>query len=822
MRVNKSTRVLATLVAIAGITVAMTPSTTLNARPAKARAVVYRLASNDGRWERSPRPQWVVNSGDSVATVARGIDLNLPSGTLLEFASSATPTGEVKAASLRRAKVRGRVAGAGVVANRRLVVVPVEWPTAQWKPADAAIVDGIVAELKPWWNAMSAGQETLSVTVTDKLDLDAVLPAGSCDIAKMMEQVKERIAARGLAYDHAMATFTGDNQDCNFGGLASVGGKESWTYAESGNAGVWAHELGHNLGFSHGNICWSGVTLTYTETCTDIEYGNTTDVMGLGVGLTGYYSPQFLNSTGWLPVANQSTWPGVSMTYTIARADRSDLGTTAVRINPVDVAAGDNGFWLQYNPTTFGFADSATRGSNGGVIVTMTPSEVFTQNLMSSDGAVGEAKSDSYLCDITPSATNSGDAADMSSDPRLFAGQSWTDPRNRFTVTVASTDGTTATVRVDPVAAPVVVTPSNIAIAPDESGADAVEVTYSPLASSRGVNEPVALEMTIVENPALMCLASAMTPSCRFEGLARQSNYTVKVVARNGTVSSADYTSAPFNLSLSPPRVEATFEATDTTLTAVATVDTGGADLTEPATLSVGTDQICTLDPAAPTTCTFVGLARRAEQQVVARAVNGLGPRVTTFTPQTTAGKPDGPVMSGEFVGADLVVSLAPGPDDTTNIDHAYLECSGGGMKWTSTVPVVAGSAPKASVRISKSKGLALYCFGAAISLAARGFLTSNYSAMKVTKAGKLDNGKVSLTPTVKSTKKGQVAVSWKTKDSFGGKVTVEVTAKKKCKPAGKTGCVISGLASGETVQVVVLARGTSGSKSERKSVVVK
>lgn len=821
---NKSTRTIATLLALAGTVVATTPSATLSARPVKTKptAVLYRLASNDGRWEQTGAAQWVVNSGLDVATVSRGIDVTVPSGTALEFASGTVPTGEVGIASLRRARSKGRVSGAGVIANRRLVVVPVEWPTAQWKPADLAIVDTIVAELKPWWTTMSARQETLSVTVTDKLDLDAVLPAGSCDIAKMMEKAKERVASLGLAYDHVMATFTGDNDDCDFGGLATIGGKESWTYTERGNAGVWAHEIGHNLGFNHGNICWSGVTLTYLETCADVEYGNTMDVMGLGVGLSGYYSPQFLDSTGWLPAPNKSVWTGTSTTYTLVRADRSDLGTTAVKINAVDTAVGDGEFWLQYNPGTFPFADAATRGPNGGIVLTMTPTKVFVENLISSDGSLGKAETDSYLCDITPSTTMPTGANDLSTDPRLFAGQSWTDPRNRFTITVVATDGTSATVRIDPVASPAVATPTDVSIVPDEGGADAVDVTLSESPAARGVNEPVTIQMYVVENPALSCTTLAVDPTCRFEGLARQSNYTVKVVAKNGFTSSAEYTSQPFNLSLSPPRIVANFEATDTTLTAVATVDTGGAALTEPATLSIGTDQVCTLDPAAPTTCTFVGLARRATQSVVGRAANGLGPRTTTFTPQTAAGKPDGPLMSGVFAGTDLVVSLAPGPDDASNIDHAFLECSGGGKKWRSTVPVVTGAAPKATVRVAKAKGLALYCYGAAISLAARGYLTSNFSAMKVSRAGKFETGKVALTTTVKSTKKGEVAVSWKTKDSFGGKVTVEVNAKKKCRPVGRTGCVISGLTSGETVQVAVLARGTSGSKSERKAVVVK
>jgi len=815
--------VLAALLAAAGALVVVAPSSTITARPARATSTLYRLASNNGAWERTSAAKWIVTTGTDVATVARGVDVKVPSGTLLEFSSSVVASGDVGIAGLRRAKTRGRVTGAGMVPNRRLVVVPVEWPTAQWKPSDATVVDSILAELKPWWNSMSARQETLSVTVTAKLDLDTVLPAGSCDIAVMMDRVKESVASLGLAYDHVMATFTGDNQDCAFGGLAAVGGQESWTYAAPGYAGVWAHELGHNLGFSHGNLCWSGVTLTYMETCTDVEYGNSVDVMGLGVGLKGYYSPQFLDSTGWLPAANQSLWAGVSTTYSLARADRSDLGTTAVKINPADPSVGDNGFWLQYNPTAFAFADAATRGTNGGVVLTMRPTPVFTENLVSVDGSIGQANSDSYLCDITPSAAMPGESADMSSDPRLFAGQSWTDPRNRFTVTVVATDGTVATVRVDPVGAPAVTTPSEVAIVPDENGESAADVTLSSPRAARGVNEPVTVEMTVVENPALTCTALALSPTCRFEGLARQSNYTVRVVAKNGFNSSTPYVSAPFNLSLSPPHVEATFQATDSTLTAVATVDAAGSALTEPATLSVGTDQVCTLSADAPTTCTFIGLPRRATQTVVARAVNALGPRTTTFTPQTTAGRPDGPVMSGVFAGNDLVVSLAPGPDDLSNIDHAYLECSGGGMKWRQTVAVAAGAAPKASVRISKSKGLALYCYGAAISLAARGFLTSNYSAMKVSKAGKFETGKVKLTTSVTSTKKGQVTVSWKTKDSFGGKVAVEVkSSRKKCKSSGKTSCVITGLTSGETIQVAVLARGTSGSKSERKPVVVK
>jgi len=376
---------------------------------------------------------------------------------------------------------------------------------------------------------------------------------------------------------------------------------------------------------------------------------------------------------------------------------------------------------------------------------------------------------------------------------------------------------------VDPVAAPTVATPTEVAILPDQGGESAADVTLSSPRAARGVNEPVTVEMSVVENPALTCTALAMAPSCRFEGLARQSNYTVRVVSKNGFAASVPYVSAPFNLSLSPPHVDAVFEATDTTLTAVATVDTAGTALTEPATLTVGTDQVCTLNADAPTTCTFVGLPRRATQTVVARAANALGPRTTTFTPQTTAGKPDGPVMSGVFNGNDLLVSLAPGPDDTSNIDHAYLVCSGGGLKWKQTVAVAAGASPKASVRIAKSKGIALYCFGAAISLAPRGFLTSNYSAMKVSRAGKFDNGKVSLSTTVRSTKKGQVTVSWKTKDSFGGKVAVEVkSSRKKCKSTGKTTCTITGLTSGETIQVAVLARGTSGSKSERKPVTVK
>ncbi|MFM1790209.1 MAG: hypothetical protein RLZZ526_536, partial [Actinomycetota bacterium] len=397
-----------TLLGIAGITLSASLAThsasaAVNAAP--VRVTLHRLASNDGRYEASGRPEWVADTGDRLITVTNSDGLDIRSGSRIDLPSSAVVRAtSLDPSSLQRGTTVPGVRKQAVLATRRLTVVPLQWTGAAWKSSDRANVDAIIAELVPWWNSMSARQEVLAVKVTDMLDLTSRVAAGSCDIQAMANATRDMLDAKGLdaTTDNLMMTFTSDTKECGFAGLGEVGGTTTWTYAGTGYSGVWAHELGHNLGFPHANSCNAGVTLSYMTTCTDVEYGNNADVMGSS-NLSSFFSPTFLAQAGFLPAANVNVWTGTSATYTIQRGDRTDLGVTAVRIPATDVAAGDNTFWLQYNPQRIGAVGQSATPANGGIAITMEPSESFAANVIAADGVVGLANSTSYICDLTPS-----------------------------------------------------------------------------------------------------------------------------------------------------------------------------------------------------------------------------------------------------------------------------------------------------------------------------------------------------------------------------------------------------------------------------------
>ena len=82
---------------------------------------------------------------------------------------------------------------------------------------------------------------------------------------------------------------------------------------------LFVHELGHNLGFPHGNACNSGVTLSYLTTCTDVEYGNNADVMGSST-LSSFFSPTFLVDAGFLPAANMNVAENMRRAVMFARS----------------------------------------------------------------------------------------------------------------------------------------------------------------------------------------------------------------------------------------------------------------------------------------------------------------------------------------------------------------------------------------------------------------------------------------------------------------------------------------------------------------------
>jgi hypothetical protein len=794
----------------------------MRAAPTGTNGVLRKLASNDGRFEAAGNSVWAINTGSSLTPVDASVVVDKISGSVLEFPAALGE--EVSASSMSSAvQVRQPVKTSGVLASRTVTVIPLQWPGATWKTSDRAMANTIVSKLTPWWRAQSANQEVLSVRFTSVLDVSSVNGVGQCDFYAMSDVAVAFAKEKGL-YDtsnHLMMTFTGENQDCSFGGLGEVGGKLSWTYTSPNYEGIWAHELGHNLGLPHANACNAGVAMTYLKACEEVEYGDVTSTMGMA-GPSGFYSPTFLASIGWLPEANRAVWAGTSATYSLNRPDRSDLGVTAINIPATDGVLGDNSFWVQYNPNALTYVTDPNRAENGGLVITYEPSKEFAEHRISLGGVLGSPTSTSYLCDLTPPTTTLN-GIDYATDPRLLPLRSWTDPRNRFKITLASVDGTTASVQIEPIANAEVAAPATVSATPDPSGATNLLINWEIAADAFGSNEPSTWNVDFVEDATKSCVTLVWELSCTISNISRAVTYTPGVAGTNGVSRSTRVTSTAELLGNSPPIFSASFTNTSDEIVAKIHVDTGGSPLIGNPTVEIEGSQSCTIASEGDSTCSFFGLQRKTAHTLIVKGTNSIGMRETRFTSRTLAGTPENPTITGKFEGSDLVATVIADAADQSNVDLFELYCiAQKGSK--SVYGFGEGTSPnKKTFRLAKIKGKANYCYGRVMSTGTIKIYSSGYGLLRIAANGKITSGMLTITPTITSSVAGVVNVKWKAKDSLGKVQSVAVNPSTgACKKTSSASCVIKGLTSGSLVSIVLSGRGTSGSETIRSNVVVK
>jgi len=790
--------------------------------PKGASGVLRKLASNDGRFEAAGNSVWAINTGSSLTPIDASVVVDKVSGAVLEFPTALGD--EVSARSMSSAvEVRQPVKTTGVTASRSVTVIPLQWAGATWKSSDRTTANTIVSKLTPWWRAMSANQESLTIRFASVLDVSTVNGPGQCDFYAMSDLAVAYAKDKGL-YDtsnHLMMTFTGENQDCNFGGIGEVGGKLTWTYTAPGYEGIWAHELGHNLGLPHANSCNAGVTLTYLKSCEEVEYGDVTGTMGMG-GPSGFYSPTFLASVGWLPDVNRAVWMGTSATYSLNRPDRSDLGVTAINIPALDGTLGDNSFWVQYNPNALTYVTDPNRAEHGGLVITFEPSKEFAEHRISLGGILGSPSSTSYLCDVTPP-TTALTGIDYATDPRLLPLRSWTDPRNRFKITLASVDGISASVQIEPIANSAVTAPANVIAIPDPTGATNLSVSWEIAADAIGSNEPSTWNVDFGEDATKSCIALVWELSCMVSGISRTLTYTPGVSGVNGISRSTRTTSSGGSLGNSPPVFTATFTNTADEIVAKIHVDSGGSPVIGNPTVEIEGSQSCTIAPEGDSTCSFYGLQKKTAHTLIAKGANAIGTRETRFTARTLAGTPENPTITGKFVGSDLVATVTADPADQNNVDVFEMYCiAQKGSK--SVFGFGEGTSPNSKTfRLPKMKGKANYCYGRVMSTGTVKIYSSGYGLLRIAANGKITSGKLVITPTISSMVAGIVNVKWKASDSLGKVQSVSVNPSTgTCKKVTATSCVIKGLTSGSVITVVLSGRGTSGSKVVRSNIVVK
>ena len=165
---------------------------------------------------------------------------------------------------------------AGEVARRHTVAVVPLYTTT---PPNAAEVRAVIDEAMTFWE-----KEVPGLRIATRI-LPAKRLAAACDrnVGKAWEAAKR--AAHINAYatgNHVLAYAPGCG---NYAGIATLRAGSGVMYVGAPDAGIVAHEFGHNLGLSHANDlqCRSGgKPVSLSRSCTEFEYGNQTAIMGNG------------------------------------------------------------------------------------------------------------------------------------------------------------------------------------------------------------------------------------------------------------------------------------------------------------------------------------------------------------------------------------------------------------------------------------------------------------------------------------------------------------------------------------------------------------
>ena len=149
--------------------------------------------------------------------------------------------------------------------------------------------------------------------------------------------------------------------------------------------------------------------------------------------------------------------------------------------------------------------------------------------------------------------------------------------------------------------------------------------------------------------------------------------------------------------------------------------------------------------------------------EFASNAANAIGERTTVFKTRTESGPPDAPVVTARVKGRSLVVSVAPRAADVSNVDDIVIFCDGRYARSMDKSPedFVDG---KAVFTFKRARGETVFCEARLLTISPKteNYFASNSTVVRVASNNKVKVGKIAVTPKVVSTKKGRVAVSWK------------------------------------------------------------
>jgi hypothetical protein len=408
--------------------------------------VVERTDGRDGRLTLLVDGQGTSHPVDGLDTLPTGTKVRASLGRGVSAAGErAVRSFTVVAAARRPAAPRTAAAAAAAApsyAAGPVVVVPITWaggPALNRTGAQiAAVVNG---DVHSYWQ--DASDRAIGFTAS-KVLAPVTLSASFCTSGGGVssQALKEIYAAAGVTQGaengtHVLAYST-QVSGCGWAGMATVSnnnpGAGGWVVVNGvARLDVIGHELGHNIGLGHSNLRWCAAAngTRAADAAADCEirgYEDPYDIMGVAWNTSGNLNAAQRDQLGLLT-------PGGSVrTVSAGQVTLAPLGS-ASGLRGVRVADGTARYFLEYRPNAG--RDSWLDGSKETSWYAEPGSGVVVHRQ-----DTGRAGAGTELIDTVPVGDKLGRAA-------LRAGEAWSSPAGKVTVTVVSVSATGAVVQVN-------------------------------------------------------------------------------------------------------------------------------------------------------------------------------------------------------------------------------------------------------------------------------------------------------------------------------------------------------------------------------------
>lgn len=667
---NKIFKVLASIIVSASVTsmlpmggasAAMQDGASLGTDVAVSGIVRALMATSAGE-SGSPLQEMILDTDQGVFTLDEDQykDLNPGETATIRVAASDVTTSDLDDLVMKTQLVPTATVYAPI-ADRRLLVVPVQWENSPFSDTRMAKLNTVTASLKTWWSTTSMGVENLTINT---MSVQNIAPDSTCDALAF--EVSAINAARELGLNSwftNLAIVLPDQNMCWWGGLGYLPGVVTWINAVT--LGVFAHELGHNMGLPHANSCIGTLTVSTMQGCEHNEYGDPTDVMGHGAD-NATFGAAYLHQIGWLDNSKVSTWSGATVSMSIAPLRDASGAIRAIRI-PSATELGNDGpgdYWLQLRT-------GDTIPSRNGLFMNLVPTKTHIAATVSDAPQWGSGLF-TWLCDLTPSGKMDGDF-------RFVVGAQWNDPQGRFRITLTALNANSATVTIAPsTVLPVAPQAVSTQVETDEMGliTGNVRVNWSAIAPRDNTQtEPVQWIASTQEGQ--FCVAAVGERSCVIRRVTRQKSLLIQMISKNYAGFSPGPSVTVDPLPVTPPTMNLNITPTAGGASVDVVVDDGGSTV-----LSMGVSvngQSCVF---AGMSCRIEGLHPNTEYKAVALAANASGSRQSETSFLTLFRVPASPKIS--FVKMDGFYNLRATvkTDELNNVQKILVSCSSIHSEW--------------------------------------------------------------------------------------------------------------------------------------------